>query len=237
MNSERSKNLIGANISAYRKRIGLTQVGLAKKLNYSDKAVSKWERGESIPDVLTLVQLSEHFGVTVNDLVADPNALPEQTGAVQQAMGKVVERTLKRKANKRIILGLSSTLVWFVALLIYVVLSSLDIPYSWLAFFYAVPADAIVMLSLRSAWHDFRWNRALISAIMWGAILSVYMTLLILADISVWRMFLLGVPGQVAILLWFRMFRHDNTKEKDHGQETAAQADSGEEAGHEPAEN
>ena len=236
MNSEKPKNLIGANISAYRKRIGLTQKGLAKKLNYSDKAVSKWERGESIPDVLVLSQLAELFGVTVNDLVADPDVLPEQTGAVQQAMGKVVERTLKRKADKRIILGLSSTLVWSVALLIYVVLSSLDIPYSWLSFFYAVPADAIVLLSLRSAWRDFRWNRALISAIMWGAILSVYMTLLILGGFNIWRIFLLGIPGQVAILLWFRMFRHEG-KETENGQETAAQADSGEKAGHEPNGN
>ena len=236
MNSEKPKNLIGANISVHRKRIGLTQKGLAKKLNYSDKAVSKWERGESIPDVLVLAQLAELFGITVNDLVADPDVLPEQTGAVQQAMGKVVERTLKRKADKRIILGLSSTLVWSVALLIYVVLSSLDIPYSWLAFFYAVPADAIVLLSLRSAWRDFRWNRALISAIMWGAILSVYMTLLILGGFNVWRIFLLGIPGQVAILLWFRMFRHDS-KEIENGQETAAKADSGEEAGNEPDGN
>ena len=237
MNSEKPKNLIGANISAYRKRVGLTQKGLAKKLNYSDKAVSKWERGDSIPDVLTLAQLAELFGVTVNDLVADPDVLPEQTGAVQQAMGKVVERTLKRKADKRIILGLSSTLVWSVALLIYVVLSSLGIPYSWLAFFYAVPADAIVLLSLRSAWRDFRWNRALISTIMWGALLSVYMTLLILAEANVWRIFLLGIPGQVAILLWFRMFRHDGEKGTKDGQEAAAQADSGEEAGHEPEGN
>ena len=237
MNSDKPKNLIGDNISVYRKRVGLTQKGLAKKLNYSDKAVSKWERGESIPDVLTLAQLAELLGVTVNDLVADPNVLPEQTGAVQQAMGKVVERTLKRKANKRIILGLSSTLVWFVALLIYVVLSSLGIPYSWLAFFYAVPADAIVMLSLRSAWHDFRWNRALISTIMWGTLLSVYMTLLILAEVSVWRIFLLGIPGQVAILLWFRMFRYEGEKGTKDGQETAAQADPGEEAGNEPDGN
>lgn len=237
MDGAKPKNLIGANISAYRKRVGLTQVGLAKKLNYSDKAVSKWERGESIPDVLTLSQLAELFGVTVNDLVADPNVLPEQTGAVQQAMGKVVERTLKRKADKRIILGLSSTLVWFVALLIYVVLSSLGIAYSWLAFFYAVPADAIVLLSLRSAWHDFRWNRALISTIMWGSLLSLYMTLLILLHVSVWRIFLLGIPGQLAILLWFRMFRYDGKKETEHGQETAAQADPGEEAGYEPDGN
>lgn len=233
MDGEKLKNLIGTNIAAYRKRGGLTQADLAKKLNYSDKAVSKWERGESVPDVLTLAQLAEQFGITVNDLVTDPNALPEQTGAVQQAMGKVVERTLKRKANKRIILGLSSILVWFVALFVYVVLSSLGIRYSWLSFFYAVPADAIVLLSLRSAWRDFRWNRALISAIMWGTLLSLYMTLLILLRVSVWRIFLLGIPGQLAILLWFRMFRHDNIKETEDGQDTAAQADQGKEESHE----
>ena len=236
MDGEKLKYMIGANIAAYRKRGGMTQAGLARKLNYSDKAVSKWERGESVPDVLTLAQLAEQFEITVNDLVADPNALPEQTGKVQHAMEKVVERTLKRKANKNIILGLSSILVWFVALFIYVVISSLDIANSWLAFFYAVPANAIVLLSLRSAWHDFRWNRGLISAIMWGAILSLYMSLLILAGINVWRIFLLGIPGQIAILLWFRMFHHD-TKETGNGQETAAQADKTAEAGNESCGN
>lgn len=207
MDAEKLKYQIGANIAAYRKRAGWTQAGLAEKLNYSDKAVSKWERGESIPDVLTLAILAEQMGVTVNDLLVDPNVLPEDTGAVQQAMGQVVEKTLRRKANKNIILGLSSLLVWFVALLIFVVLSTVGVPNSWLAFFYAVPADAIVLLSLRSAWHDFRWNRALISMILWGSILSVYMTLLILASFNVWKIFLLGIPGQAAILLWFRMFR------------------------------
>ena len=215
MNDEKLKIQIGANIASYRKRLGLTQAGLAEKLNYSDKAVSKWERAESVPDVLTLAALAEVLGVTVNDLLTDPNALPEQTGAVQQAMGRVVEKTLKRKANKSIILSLSSILVWFVALLVYVVISSLDIPNSWLAFFYAVPANAIVLLSLRSAWHDFRWNRALISAIMWGTIASVYMTLLVLGGWNVWRLFLLGIPGQAAIFLWFRLFRPVKKEEQD----------------------
>ena len=237
MDGEKQKKLIGTNIAMYRKRARLTQAGLAEKLNYSDKAVSKWERGESVPDVITLAQLARQLGITVDDLLKDPNALPEQTGAVQQAMEKVVERTLKRKANKNIILGLSSVLVWFVALLVYVVLSSVGVSYSWLAFFYAVPADAIVLLSLRSVWHDFRWNRALISAIMWGGLLSLYMTLLIFSGVSIWRMFLLGIPGQFAILLWFRMFRHDAVKETEDGQEAAAQADQGNEAGNEPAGN
>ena len=127
MNSEMLRLLIGKNIAAHRKRCGLTQAGLAEKLNYSDKAVSKWERGESVPDVLTMADMAGKLGTTVNDLLADPNALPEPTGAVQQTMGKVVQKTLKRKANKNIIQMLSSLLVWFVALFFYVILSSFRI--------------------------------------------------------------------------------------------------------------
>ena len=217
MDSEKLKFVIGANISAYRKKNSMTQAGLAEKLNYTDKAVSKWERGDAMPDVQTLMQLAELFEISVNDLLTDPNALPEETGVVQQAMGKVVEKTFKRKANKRTILELSTVLVWFVALLIYVVLSSVDVENSWLAFFYAIPANAIVLLSLRSAWKDFRWNRALISLIMWGGLLSMYMTLLIFCHVNVWRLFLLGVPGQAAILLWFRLFRTGAAREENNG--------------------
>lgn len=216
MDDEKLKKQIGANIVSYRKRMGMTQAGLAEKLNYSDKAVSKWERGESMPDVLTLVQLAELFEITVNDLLVDPNALPENTGAVERVMGKAVEKTLKRKADKRIILALSSILVWFVALFIFVVLSSLDLPKSWIAFFYAIPADAIVMLSLRSAWKDFRWNKMLISVIVWGTLLSFFMTILVFFHVNVWRVFLLGIPGQAAIFLWFRMFR-PVAKEEQNG--------------------
>lgn len=210
MDGEKLKNQIGANITSYRKRAGLTQAGLAEKLNYSDKAVSKWERGESVPDVVTLAQLAEQFGVTVNDLLVDPNELPEDTGKVQQAMEQVVERTLKRKADKSVILKLSSLLCWFVALFLYVVLSSFETTdsWSWLFFIYAIPANAIVLLSLRSAWHDFRWNKALISVIVWGSLLSIYMTLFVFLNCNLWKIFLLGIPGQLAVLLWFRMFRN-----------------------------
>ena len=225
MDAEKLKLQIGANIAAYRKRSGLTQAELAEKLNYSDKAVSKWERGESLPDVLTLMQLSEQFDISVNVLTEDPNALPEETTRFQHAMGQVSEKALKRKANKNIILGLSSILVWFVALFIYVVVSSFDIPYSWLAFFYAIPANCIVLLSLRSAWHDFRWNRALISGIVWGSLASIHMTLLTLLKFNMWKIYLLGILGQAAILLWFRMFRHTD-KEDTHGQDCPAETDS-----------
>lgn len=208
MDSEKVKLQIGSNIASYRKHLGMTQAELAEKLNYSDKAVSKWERGESIPDVLTMLQLSEQLDVPVEVLLRDPNALPQQVAnPIEKAMVSVSQKALKRKANKNIILGLSSTLVWFVALLFFVVLSSFSIPYSWLAFFYAVPANAIVLLSLRSAWHDFRWNRGLITIIVWGCLVSLHVSLEVFIHFNAWKIFLLGIPGQIAIFLWFRMFR------------------------------
>ena len=232
MNDEKLKKQLGANIAAYRKRLGLTQAGLAEKLNYSDKAVSKWERGESIPDVVTLVQLAELFEITVDTLLADPNALPENPGKVGRVMEKAVEKTLKRKADKGIVLNLCSLLVWFVALLIFVILSSVDVPKSWLAFFYAIPANAIVALSLCSAWREFRWNQFFVSAIVWGSLIALHMTLLVIWSVNAWRIYLLGIPGQIAVFLWFRMFRKSTTfKEVKNGQESPASADSTEKTG------
>lgn len=219
MDTERIKYQIGTNISSYRKEAGLTQANLAEKLNYSDKAVSKWERGESIPDVITLMQLAEQFGITVNELLVDPNQLPGNPTTLEKAMSQVSEKALRRKANKNVILGLSSTLVWFVALLFFVVISSFGIPKSWVAFIYGIPINAIVLLSLRSAWHDFRWNKALITAIVWGSLLSVYISLYVFLEQNVWKVFLLGIPGQIAIFLWFRLFRHVSAKKGEHENE------------------
>lgn len=207
MDLEKLKRQIGTNIALQRKNAGLTQVGLAEKLNYSDKAVSKWERGDSMPDILTLVQLSELFEVSVSDLLADPNALPGNPGSLEKAMSQVSEKALKRKADKNVILALSSTLVWFIALLFFVVISSFGIPYSWVAFVYAIPINAIVLLSLRSAWRDFRWNRVLISVIVWSTLLALYLSFLLFLHFQMWKLFLLGIPGEVAITLWFRLFR------------------------------
>ena len=218
MDLDKLKYQIGTNIATNRKKNGLTQAGLAEKLNYSDKAVSKWERGESVPDVLTLVQLAEVFQVDVSDMLADPNALPGNPSKLEKAMSQVSEKALKRKANKRVILALSSTLVWFIALLIFVIISSFDLPYSWLAFIAAVPINAIVALSLLSAWRDFRWNRLLISGIVWGFLITAYLCLLIFLRFNMWRLFLLGIPGEIATSLWFRLFRPEKEKEEpaDH---------------------
>ena len=215
MDGQMLKNQLGTNIAMYRKEYGLTQAQLAEKLNFSDKAVSKWERGESMPDVLTLVQIARLFSVSVDDLLRDPDALPEHVGSVQRVLGNAYEKTLKRKADKKIILKLCSLIVWSVALLIFVAFSSAGVPYTWLSFFYAIPANAIVLISLRSAWRDYRRNSLLISVLMWGALLSLHVTLLVFLQENVWKLYLLGLPGQAAIALWFRMFRKPVTEEND----------------------
>jgi len=197
MENESYKYQIGANIADLRKMNGLTQAMLAEQLNYSDKAVSKWERGESVPDIPTLVQLAQLFGVSVDSLVGLKQAPTQGNVAMQQ----------RRQERHEWILRLSSLLVWFVALLVYVVLSSIGVAKSWISFVYAVPTNAIVLLVLRSAWRDFRWNQALISIIVWGALLSLYTSLLLFLGVNVWRLIFLGVLGQIAVYLWFRMLR------------------------------
>lgn len=202
MDSEHLKNQIGNNIAVARKSCGMTQAELAERLGYSDKAVSKWERSESIPDVLTLVEMSQVFGVRVDALVGDkePVVQPGQP---------------RRRRVKTGVLILSSLLVWLVAMLADLVLSSIGVSNSWLAFLYAIPANAIVLLSLRSAFGRTNWNLILISIIMWGCLLSLYVSLLVFLDANVWKLAFLGIIGQVAIMMWFRMLLRP--KEENHG--------------------
>lgn len=61
--------VIGAYISKLRKESDYTQAELASKLNVTHQAVSKWERGESIPDIDTLLNISELFDITIDDVL------------------------------------------------------------------------------------------------------------------------------------------------------------------------
>ena len=65
------KVIFAQNLISLRKQMKLTQIELAEKINYSDKAVSKWERGESIPDVTVLMTIASLFGVTLDFLVSE----------------------------------------------------------------------------------------------------------------------------------------------------------------------
>ena len=174
MNNEELRSRVGLNIARLRRERGLTQAELAERINYSDKAVSKWERAESTPDVLTLITLAEVLGTDMNTLTGLPTASqPEAVPAPVEEVPSAPEKPTKKRytADKGVIQKLSSILVWVVALFLYMVLDEFGIQNLWLLFVVAVPANAIVLLSLRSAWKLYGWNRFLISVIMWGFLL------------------------------------------------------------------
>lgn len=234
MTNEELKVRIGSNIARLRRNCHMTQAELAEKLNYSDKAVSKWERAESMPDVLTLMQLAEQFGTDVNALLSDPEGaeahleagLPteprrEKTEEAAPAEPQPRKKKIIRTTDKNVIQKLSSILVWVIALFIYLVLDSFEVQHAWMVFVLAVLANAIVLLSLRAAWKMYGINRILISIIMWTSLVFFYLMIWLIWNVSVWRVFLLGVLGQAAIMLWFKLFRYsevDDDEEENHGQ-------------------
>ena len=218
MNNEELKSRVGASIARLRRERGLTQAELAERINYSDKAVSKWERAESLPDVLTLISLAEQLNTDLNTLTgmtAEPR--PETAAAPEAAPEKAQPQKpakKRRTADRGVIQQLSSVLVWVVALFLYMVLDAFGVKNLWLLFVVAVPANAIVLLSLRSAWKLYGMNRILISVIMWSTLLIIYLLLLVLGRVNVWRILPMGLLGQAAIILWFKMFRPE--KEDNH---------------------
>ena len=218
MNNEELRSRVGLNIARLRRERGMTQAELAERINYSDKAVSKWERAESTPDVLTLMTLAEVLGTDMNTLTGLPAASQPEPVPVQEAEAPPAapEKPAKKRytADKGVIQKLSSILVWVVALFLYMVLDEFGIQNLWLLFVVAVPANAIVLLSLRSAWKLYGWNRFLISVIMWGFLLVIYLLLLLTAKVNVWKILPMGLLGQAAIILWFKMFRP--VKEDSH---------------------
>lgn len=90
MQASTMKQIISLNLSELRRERGMTQLELAEKLNYSDKAVSKWERGESIPDILVLKSIADLFGVTVDYLISEEHPVPPQGTTDSDALSATI---------------------------------------------------------------------------------------------------------------------------------------------------
>lgn len=198
------KLTIAKNIADLRKDNGYTQLDLAEKLNYSDKAISKWERGESVPDIAVLKEIADLFGVTLDYLVQEEHAkLPEFKQALR-----------RRIRNHGFITGISILLVWLAATVAFVVSDIVmgDSKLHWLSFVYAAPASMIVWLVFNSIWFNRHRNFLIISLLMWSVLAAVFLSLLPFGQI-LWQIFVLGAPGQIIILLWSRIKYKQNKAE------------------------
>lgn len=194
MDEENLAQVIGKNITRLRKLANMTQLELAEKLNYSDKSISKWEQGNGIPDVRILMQIAQLFGVTLDDLVR------EHEGR------EVLPKKTKRR-NHFITVICSVGLCWLVAVCCFVLLGLVgpELKYKWLAFLFAVPASAIVVLVFSCIWH-WRWIRIIaISVLVWTTIGCVYLVIFAFTGgtQNLWFLFLIGIPLQALTLIYF----------------------------------
>lgn len=183
------KQIITDNLISLRKSNDKTQQDVANYLNYTDKAVSRWETGESLPDISVLQKLAEFYGVDFEYLIKrhDEPLKPSKPAA---------------NRIKVAIFLLFAVCCFLLATVAYVYSIVIDNKYYWVAFIWALPASFLIGTVLSGKW----WNKILtasfLSATVWTLILSVYLQLIYWNISHVWALFLLGAPVQLIIILF-----------------------------------
>ena len=188
------KQTIAENLVAYRKQARMTQQELAEKLNYSDKAVSKWERAEGVPDVLVLKAIADLYGVTVNDFLVD-HTKPKKL------------RFKDFWAKRWLITLLSAGLVFFIATIIvfFWLVADPDTTVSVAKYTYlaALPVSMIVVLVFSCLWGKL-WQRCAVSSVLiWTLCLLIHLVLNVVSLENTWMIYVVGAAMQLLVILWF----------------------------------
>lgn len=200
-NENNQQELLAKNLVYYRKASGLTQLELAEKFNYSDKSVSKWERGEGFPDVFVLKSLADFYGITIDDFYSEEHK-------------KIAKQSQKRK---QIYLRLLSIGIgWLVTVLSFFLLNVLldkSLPFKpWLVFIYGTLLTSIIWLVWEFIYHNKLLRMFAASSIIWTATLTIYLTfLLVLPDVNLSLIFIVAATLQVLEVIWF-LFRNKKNK-------------------------
>ncbi len=130
------KEIVAKNLALYRKKAGISQLELAKKLNYSNKNVSKWENGETTPSIFILHEIAKLYGVSVDDFLQEAT-VDKQEEVVENA--KASKRRLK--IFRMSMLLLSNAILFAVATVIIYILGIFGVTTfnKWLVYFYVSP--------------------------------------------------------------------------------------------------
>ena len=187
---------VANNLAEYRRLYELTQAELAEKLNYSDKSVSKWERGDGMPDMYVLSRIAEIYDISVDDLISDRT--PRKTSTSFKA----------QRHRKRVLITLLSVgLVWLVAVTAFFVLQVFvpELPRTWLAFVLALPPSAIVLTVFAGLWGRHVHQFCSVTGIVWSTALCLHLAFPIFQHM--YLIYLVAAVLQVLIVLWFIFIR------------------------------
>ncbi len=187
------KEIIANNIVDLRKAKKWTQAEFASKLNYTDKAISKWERCESTPDVETLYQMAKLFNVTVDFFFENHEEINEE-----------IFKEPKFVTNKKIAkLSLANAAVWFIGTVIYVYNMIKGNPSNglWMAFIWPIPACCLLTtLYVRFLKLNNKILPYALSIGLWSLLVSLHLQFLVIGE-NIWLIYLIGIPLQIIIII------------------------------------
>ncbi len=188
------KDTIAKNLVQLRTQSHLTQLQLAKLINYSDKAVSKWERGEAIPDMRVLIKLSEIYGVTIDDIV--------KTKGVEKA----VQPKKRISGLRAFIVAMAAVLVWFIAtgvfMIFYFITPTAD--YAWLVFVVAPLPTAIVFTVFAALWGNRLAQALASSTLIWACALILHIFVITFTSFDkMYYVYVVAGVFELLVILWF----------------------------------
>lgn len=188
------KNTLSQNLIFLRKNAKLTQGELAEKINYSDKTISKWENGDSTPDVETLYFIAKFYNVSVDSILSQD---------LQKTVTTSKSKSQKQHVNKIIITLLSVLLVWLIAVVTHIQLNLVFNINLWILYILALPLSMIVLLVFNCIWGRRHLTFIILSFLVWFTLLYFHLQLLKIADM--WSIYFIGIPLQIAIILWSQL--------------------------------
>ena len=184
-----NKKIVAENITKLRTSLNMTQAQLGEELNYSDKSVSKWERGESLPDLIVLKTMADTFGVPIEYFFEQGHEAEESRR----------ERTARFIMGNRIAVSmLLLCFIWLVASVVYVYTAIYQGMNLWQCFVWAVPVSALALYFFYRKYFGGRFNIYFGSVFVWTLLGALYVQFM---SYNIWIIFFLGVPVQVAMIL------------------------------------
>lgn len=171
----------------------LNQIQLGEKLAYSSKAVSKWENGDVMPDIITLKMIADFFDITVDTLIGSKNAV----------------RKSHKKRNRVLITIVSSVLAYFVAAIVFLILTLVHVDKAWISFIIAIPVNGIVCVVFSSLWFERKYITLSTIFLTIGAILVTW----VFMNFYLWWIVLLsGAIFIVLAIIFFPIIIQNNRK-------------------------
>ena len=185
------KVVFASNLIKLRTGANLTQLELAKKINYSDKSISKWERAEAIPDVLVVKQLAELFGVSVDFLLSKHDEF------------KIQPKRKEFGFNTTMVILISLIGIWTLAALVFIILWIVGIKV-WMVFIAAVPVSLIDLLVLNTLWNEKKYNLIIVAGIVLSVFCVIYVSLI---KFNPWQLVFIIGPAEIIVFLSFQVKR------------------------------